>query len=923
MDNYILLCYYMVNVHKFKKQIIASKKIKKMHQSSFDMDSCSSNSDLSVSDADEFVFFPENDSTPLYLDRDRKVYDKYYLPVQSIPKTQSDDTTSCIQTLEHNEFLFNIENSRLPYFPEPSHFKTKEDFYACITWKKCIEDLFFSVVLPFLPVDHIYLQRWTQLPKVPYLKFGKFKPPIDPLLPQNLTELRMCLLKGDVNPDQQFPYQIQHREIVQHKHQFSQNQQWQGQLILSEPIPLFYNSFEEFDEAYENWSELVKNDTEIPIDHPYKMGDIARIDLAPSSILFFSKYNSLYNSLYNSYIDHNNRSLNNENENTVSMELDWVPYDAPYAFEKIFPRFKPKIELQWEEINCDVIGVDKIEFVTDFMNYGVHFRTIDSHKPLHPKRVITYTSPKNCRKELIILVQDKNITKSARYLILNLPFESEDLHSLWSEPFNKIFEPLLEVSEFEKLYNYARCCNDFEIRYYHIMKEFVNSSFAPQFYEFIHKIENLKTLFLFSQAITRNYNLIPPPKMNDPLIISIAQFYYFTLIIESHSCGFWINQKLIENCKHLSRALTNELFSHSIIKEKLWTSILLDTPNDYTQAITMLVLSPSILTHKAIFIPEFFKYSTQSSKYIVGKVFLLNLFFNDYGLIGELIANTTHPLLSQLIKGIDPYYAHLIRGFFFNFIDRYTKSHLTFNPDSLLSFFIEASTINFKEFTIFLEPLSYLITSKDLVETFSRESYHKQISGLAAMVFFAVSETETASGLKISLSFLKLENCVAEAAKCTHYIDLLANSLDSCNYCQRNIAWKCVISIIKFPPSFKKIMNETTLSEAIKRLSKTEDPDLAKKLLRFFCIGLTSSHPDAVQTTCLLMLNAIGLISCLVSTSHMKFIRTPKTVRAVDKLMKILKKLKNSSAQYFVDSMINHINSSNDGMILLKRFNLI
>ena len=190
----------------------------------------------------------DENSEPLFLDSYGNAYDKNYLLIPSSPISG--------QMIKNNK---SQEKKKIAPFPDPTNFKSKIEFEnACIHWKNNIQNFFSGKSLPHSIISYFYYPSLPSIfiPGTP--QHRAFKSKIHPPIPFNLLKLFELLSKDDpIDGDEPFPKQTPNRDIVKYSDQVTSDPQWQTQLIPQEPMPFLYNTFEEYENAYKKWANIV------------------------------------------------------------------------------------------------------------------------------------------------------------------------------------------------------------------------------------------------------------------------------------------------------------------------------------------------------------------------------------------------------------------------------------------------------------------------------------------------------------------------------------------------------------------------------------------------------------------------------------------------------------------------------------------
>ena len=381
----------------------------------------------------------DDPSKAVFCDSNRNIYDKFY---QQILLTKNSENPSNIYKLLNNDFDANDLK-----FPNPRNYNSKPDFLlACSSWKQRVMKQFNGLTLPkpitsyhYYPVKSKIIVKGTQ-------QFRSFKPDIDPPIPLNFLKLfEMFRDENTFDEEEPFPNQTPNRAVVKYGHQASSKQQWQSQLVPQEPIPEFYDTFEEFEKAYKNWaSVLAQNMNDNPIPPSSIFENTAKIDIVKEDKL----EDSFSQNQFDVPLETNLLKSQDLNYDfTFGWAKDIQNKELNLNTESIHALYQNCIDMKGKEINAptvpqkySIFGIDSTKsniFLVEFKEFGVHGKTLNSISPLHPTHV--FQSSNTAKRDIdslfrTVIIGKRQYEQFERFL--RIPFDQETLNFLFRSKTN-------------------------------------------------------------------------------------------------------------------------------------------------------------------------------------------------------------------------------------------------------------------------------------------------------------------------------------------------------------------------------------------------------------------------------------------------------------------------------------------------------
>jgi hypothetical protein len=196
-------------------------------------------------------------------------YSEIELPVDAVPPCG--ESIFNVITHEHFPLIFRPQESVDIRVPIPHHYSSLQEYTEALReWFTRTSKFFGFARLPN-PISGVF-----HLPELPKIfttkekadpgKFRTFSATQWPLLPENyLDMLDHVFNRKPIIPTQPFNDQVPKRELICYKHHITDQPQWPAQLITPEPLPLLYDSYDDYKQAYDQWAGLSYHTLDIPI----------------------------------------------------------------------------------------------------------------------------------------------------------------------------------------------------------------------------------------------------------------------------------------------------------------------------------------------------------------------------------------------------------------------------------------------------------------------------------------------------------------------------------------------------------------------------------------------------------------------------------------------------------------------------------
>lgn len=474
----------------------------------------------------------------VYLDSKMNAYDKGFNLIRAPERTKA---------VQRQEIIFNnITHSKIPAyfsgktdndmtFPDPLDFEVYEEFHkALLAWKAKALSYVSSVKLPhpivakfFYPSPPKIINKECRSMSV----YKNFSPKAWPLLPDNYVDFLKIILHDNERPplDKDFPNQIPKREVIKYQHHVTYDNQWETQVIVPEPLPSFYNKFEEFESAYQKWQSITINEIKTPPIPPAEFAKIAKIDMLTYK--------------YDIFVP-------------PTAPEKKIPKQVPKKFTKEDIIFKKDpiefMEIPPPDTNYYMTNIDSKEFLDDFLNYGVHTPTLTVTHQLSPTFCFEFTC--DCDSTKLDEILSQPLTNQKLKDLMNLRFSDKIILACLRKYVNGkvianlIADYLKNPDAFKYLLSLSQQSNQHDLRVTFFIKNLIyaNSDFSllTTLYKEVHLLhEVVKKVVRVQQRCS-----IVPILSDDYKIFNLL--YLATLLLEmqeNESCAYVFMQENIYN----------------------------------------------------------------------------------------------------------------------------------------------------------------------------------------------------------------------------------------------------------------------------------------------------------------------------------------------------------------------------------------
>ncbi|KAH0794125.1 hypothetical protein GPJ56_002003 [Histomonas meleagridis] len=495
----------------------------------------------------DFINIPPHDANehesgnqiPYYLNGDFTPLNKFYQPIDGdvYALNASQDIRD---PFTQNIFpsTFKPQDNILISFPNPQNYQTKEEFMMAFELWYTEATIYLSYMnLPNPISGEFYLPElpkiFTKEEKSHPGRFRTFKPELWPLLPNNyFVMLQKIYQKDEIDPNEQFPDQVPKRDPLCYKHHVTSKDQWCSTLVASEPNPIIYDFFEEYEEAYVKWSNITYDTLKSYPIPPKDMQTVATLDLIPfeapcETVPPQPEHDT-------KLFEWAHQTPSPSNYGTLVQQLHNL---------KTKPKERSKHKLHYDKV-LYVFGVSKKQFITENVEYGFYEPAIKSPTIINPTIFVKgYPEKKIEKVQNVLKTPQINVNHIDFILyILNYNYNSKQFAEVLNLEFNgkpliTYFEPLMSSYEnvIKIFFKSKRSILD-KLRIGNFLSSYITTTETLDFINIIFSPENLIMFHEFIELV--NYNskyrveMLPivTDKTNEKFLL-INRFYLLDLFL--------------------------------------------------------------------------------------------------------------------------------------------------------------------------------------------------------------------------------------------------------------------------------------------------------------------------------------------------------------------------------------------------------
>ena len=682
----------------------------------------------------------DGNSPPVFFLSNKKIYDKYYRKIVTPLDLGEIFDKKELNIFTKEEFsLFNNPNINFD-FPFPRINETikgyKEWQESLNKWYNKISSYLSSVLLPTPISGRFYLPSppkiFNKEEKTNPARFRTFKCTLWPLLPKNYLEFVKTLISGqEFDENGLFPEQIPKREQILMKHHISCKKQWMAQLVPPEPQPLFYKTFEDYENSFLRWASITNEEIDLP-PTPQDMSKIISIDnvkniFNTSKKIIISKPNISSTTFYERL-----SNFSPQNEEKLSNLL----YKLLHHNENKNLEEEEEEEKEFEEDNLVIytFNFDKNAFIDDFIYNGCDLKTLQIHQPHHPNRFITF--PKFDSEEVCAEVSTKDeINWELINLLLENVFQPHQIEEYMKiKTLGKFLATHLSLffsdfNEFKLLLKRAEKSISDKIHISFFIHQILRIDSDCKFFEPFSNINNLEifqfVVELLSLTSSTVSNIIPLVSSESDDIKIMNQFYLYSCLTRMYadlSISNFLDYIRIK-CRELSYKCAELLINpnfRSTITDDLKENFL----NDGTKIALMIVQSNSQHLHRLLCSNDFSNWLNLISISKNGTYFIQTLVHSDalYPLALLFLRYSWKDLLTKF-DTFTPMICYFLRSVLNYLLDSIDKMNTQIRGVQILNIFNEIVLINKVHTSVLLVPIAKILSKTSLISDFHHSMF--------------------------------------------------------------------------------------------------------------------------------------------------------------------------------------------------------
>lgn len=823
---------------------------------------------------------------PVFFDERMYLYDKFYKLIKKISYDKNKKGPYSFESYTPNAVypVFGLLR-----FPEYHQFSDAVTYHKSINiWKEKVLKFCTGVLLPSPILCKTFIPSRPSIldPSTPF--YRKFDPKKYPLQPKNMMHLHSALL-SDTPPNyfDIFPQQFPKRDTIVLKDHLVEQKQWQSQMVVKEPLTFIYADFKEFDEAYKNWKNLVSQrfnvQPPIPVQQFQNILGIPKYEPLSSPKVTYNveKQKGFLKGLPNySWVD----QVNVKTTNIQQLKFQHIKIKRIQVDEK-----------DYEDIR--VFGVNKQEFIDDFMQYGVHCKVLLSDFPIYPFTYIKIRVDKalpNKFKKWKTKIDSTNISQLMSFI--DLDFDWEWLGKMMISKINgaKIID-LICCKNYHlilnQLFHYASKSNCHAYRVSILLRILL-------FYGDFHKIlpslfqaDNLFILYEFTKLVilTHDFNvqIYPIPENLTEITEYICQAHFGSLLIHAgvlqvdseaeqflHKTLHYLTDKigfyfaLQENQKMLFNALKSNNFNSKsrayLVLSTLYSDRIMETL--FGQNLMDKLLS--ILSHK------------------VGKMFVYNCLLSNGYKLAILFTRACTSFTGNNISHMD-INTSFIFGFFIDILASFMNLVKGYSPIAQINHMFQATLNSLNQDLI---PLVYSIikffSNLQLMQPDNKYCLDGILGSFISQLsiqYVYEHNVDYADVIKFLKPCIRIPDFPAQFLASPQLVLAIMNELDSSNVTFLISSWLIFTRTSQTADNMQKLFGIQGIDKKLQRLASSEHPTVVYEFCKFISRVAKQGAKTLDQLEALIQ-PSMGRFACTIKNAEYLF-GMSKTTRSINDML--------------------------------------
>ena len=784
---------------------------------------------------------------PAFLNEKNEVFDKYYRKITKHVELSESMKEKRRNIFTHEEYpkYFDNENENTQRIPNPLDFENYNDYEKALKdWYTDKVKCYSSALLPTPLSGELYSPIPAKVfqGKPDAAQFRTFKAAQWPLLPNNYFEmLKLIDQNVEIDPEAQFPEQYPKREVIYMKHHISSSPQWMGQQIPQEPVPEFYDTIEEYEEAYKRWATLANEALAVKIPTVEEFEGLANIDIVE-------------------------RAQTEEPPAGVSRIMPEFPFDERIGelvktakadesklqavFDKI--AFKPedieKINIECPEThNVFIQGIDAEQYLNDMVEFGEYGVAIESRSPCHPVNLHTFV-PDDSSKISDKLFNNEEITIDLISEMAQLSLTDDEIILLIQTKTgeqqygDKISIILSKQEMFQEFIKRSYKSEDIRFNFsrflYIIISHQLNASgFKILFGSMGNKLL-YSTVELLSLSSQSNVHLYPRIQSEDDKLQTINKLYLYSLLLTifSNEETSAMYEFLRKECQKLSvraaKCIKCEEFRNSIQRD-----LMMNEMNDGTRAALMIVSINAQQLHRVLFGPTFIEWINSFSESKNGIKFIQALSHSPaLNALSFLFMSLATSRIAQIFQTITLQTCICLRRVLYNLLEICDDKKLSLGGTDLVDLFQIVSSSMRECVSVIVAPITAIVSSPSIISNNAQPEYQKILSAAVEKMCCGIkgsSLSQFRQQLQALMIFTKNPSCCLTMSTNSELMLAIISHLTSNDSSTAYLSWKFFMILMKDPKAVDKVYESEPIRQSICEMHSQKNDFAFRKLLNF------------------------------------------------------------------------------------------
>ena len=850
-----------------------------------------------------------NPESPVYVDGKMKLYDKNFdlitsQPINSIFNKENPEE-------QHGgpfSFQSYTPNSVFPefgllQFPD-YHLTDKKDEYigSLIQWHKKALQFTSGILLPNPILAKTYETSRPSVFEKNSPEFRKYNPIKDNPTPKNLMFLHSKLFEENPDLEEPFPQQIPRRDIVITKHQMTNENQWQSQMIAQEPLHLLYRNFEEFESAYKNWYVVCNSDIQTPPIRPHQFVEILGIEKQPK--ICKEKFTF------------------REAEHKQIIDYSWAENlgkaKCNFSLDRIKRKKKTSVSIYPD--NTITINVDRTDFISDMMDYGVHWAALSSPGTLNPSKYVYYEyMPEEDQKmEKFIQKISPEISTSEllRFLFINYDTTKfpKFLNSRSGKTlFKTILDSKIRPCHLRSLFEIAEYTDQFALRVALVFPSLTSSPNSIDLANHLLMKENINDLYRFTKLealLSKNlFQIYEPLEVQNEFSILVCQLHYASTLLSLPVSQFCMpfETQLLSFCKKTTKLVIEKLHDGTTI-EHLWNSLKSDEVSHSSTLMEILESIPSDSIMLALTKNGLLDCIVKMTKYKIGRKFINKLIFTKGGKEAARLIRKSSDFTTSIIQEIDEVGAFII-AIYINEYSLFLRDVHCYVPlQNLNSILLQILVSYTPKFNPIIRTIVSTLCTREFISPEDVGYYEGLIANFCGQICIQSTLDKTISvndAIQILLPCIRLKAAVEQISNNQDFCALLITEMNGTDMKNVHKAWKLFQALASSMKLLTNVFRSPESGKALQAIATSENPLIFLKFSEFITMLADAPDNSVLDYIEKQITSSIGRIACTYKNSTKLFHDYPKTLNCTENMCVAVLNTNGN----FKQSLSNHLSS--------------